>query len=491
MDLSQLRNQIDAIDAQLIDLFRQRMEIAAKIAVYKKEHDLPILVPERDQEKLQSVAAQSVPELADYTAQLFETLMALSRDYQTKKLEAKCGLLGRHLSHSYSPYIHSFFGDYSYDLFEKEPEELEDFLKNGGFTGLNVTIPYKKAVIPYLDELTPTAKKLGAVNTILRRPDGSLLGHNTDPYGFRYLLQKSGLEVTDKKVLVLGSGGASQTAVSVLTELGARVTVISRSGENNYENLSRHFDARIIVNTTPVGMYPHTGIEPLEPEHFPDLEGILDVIYNPERTQLILDAENLMVPAWSGLWMLIAQAKESAEYFLGKQLPDNLLEEIHRSLTARMRNIVLIGMPGCGKSTVGRLLAEKTGRKFVDSDETIRDLSEKTPEEILQEDGEKVFRDWEARALMDLGKESGLVLATGGGCVTQQRNYPFLHQNGTIFWLQRDLSKLPTDGRPLSKPGSLEAMYENRKTLYEAFSDRIVCNNGSPEDTVSSILSQL
>ena len=243
MDLSQLRKEIDSVDAQLIELFRQRMEIAASIAAYKKQHNLPILVPEREQEKLQAVAAQSVPELADYTVRLFESLMALSREYQEKKLEVKCGLLGRHLSHSYSPAIHSFFGDYPYDLFEKEPEELEDFLKNGDFTGLNVTIPYKKAVIPYLDELTPTAQKLGAVNTILRRPDGSLLGHNSDPTGFRYLLHKSGLDVSGKKVLVLGSGGASRTAVSVLEESGALVTVISRSGKT-------------ITKTSPVMMTP-------------------------------------------------------------------------------------------------------------------------------------------------------------------------------------------------------------------------------------------
>lgn len=491
MDLSQLRKEIDSVDAQLIELFRQRMEIAASIAAYKKEHNLPILVPEREQEKLQAVAAQSVPELADYTVRLFESLMALSREYQEKKLEVKCGLLGRHLSHSYSPAIHSFFGDYPYDLFEKEPEELENFLKNGDFTGLNVTIPYKKAVIPYLDELTPTARKLGAVNTILRRPDGSLLGHNSDPAGFRYLLTKSGLDVSRKKVLVLGSGGASRTAVSVLEESGALVTVISRSGEDNYENLSRHYDARVIVNTTPVGMYPNTGHEPLEPEHFPDLEGILDLIYNPERTQLMLDAENLMVPAWSGLWMLIAQAKESAEYFLGKQLPDTLLEEIHRSLTARMRNIVLIGMPGCGKSTIGRLLAEKTGRAFADSDEKIRELAGKSPEEVLNQDGEEVFRDWETRALIAQGKESGLVIATGGGCVTQLRNYPFLHQNGTIFWLQRELDKLPTDGRPLSRGNGLKALFAKRKILYQAFSDYEISNDGTPEETVSSILSRL
>lgn len=403
----------------------------------------------------------------------------------------KCGLLGRKLSHSYSPQIHSYLGDYSYGLFEKEPKELEDFLRNRDFTGLNVTIPYKKDVIAYLDELSPVAKKMGAVNTIVRRADGALYGHNTDYFGFHYMVQKSGLNVKGKKVLVLGSGGASNTAVAVLEELGANVIVISRSGENNYGNLSRHYDARVIVNTTPVGMYPNTGTSPVEPEHFEDLEGILDVIYNPQRTQLLLDGENLMVPTENGLWMLVAQAKESAEYFLGKKLSDQLISEIHHKLTVQMQNIILIGMPGCGKNTVGQALAEKLGREFVDADEEIIRLAGKSIPEIFAQDGEEAFRDWETKALISLGKRSGLVIATGGGCVTQLRNYPFLHQNGTIVWLQRDLAKLPTDGRPLSQSNSLEAMYGKRKKLYQAFADITVNNDGLLSNTVSAIVDNL
>ena len=403
----------------------------------------------------------------------------------------KCGLLGRKLSHSYSPQIHSYLGDYSYGLFEKEPKELEDFLRNRDFTGLNVTIPYKKDVIAYLDELSPVAKKMGAVNTIVRRADGTLYGHNTDYFGFHYMVQKSGLNVKGKKVLVLGSGGASNTAVAVLEELGANVIVISRSGENNYGNLSRHYDARVIVNTTPVGMYPNTGTSPVEPEHFEDLEGILDVIYNPQRTQLLLDGENLMVPTENGLWMLVAQAKESAEYFLGKELSNQLISEIHHKLTVKMQNIILIGMPGCGKTTVGQALAEKLGREFMDADEEIIRLAGKSIPEIFAQDGEEAFRDWETKALISLGKRSGLVIATGGGCVTQLRNYPFLHQNGTIVWLQRDLAKLPTDGRPLSQSNSLEAMYGKRKMLYQAFADITVSNDGPLSNTVSAIVDNL
>lgn len=403
----------------------------------------------------------------------------------------KCGLLGRKLAHSYSPQIHSLLGDYSYQLFEREPDEIEIFLKNGDFSGLNVTIPYKKTVIPYLDALSSTAQKLGAVNTIIRRSDGTLYGHNTDYYGFQSMVVRSGLSVSGKKVLVLGSGGASNTAVTVLKEMGAQVVVISRSGENNYENLNRHFDARVIVNTTPVGMYPGTGVAPVNISSFLQLDGVLDVIYNPARPQLLLDAENLGIPSSNGLWMLIAQAKESAEYFLGKTLEDSLIAQIHHTLSRQMQNIVLIGMPGCGKTTVGEALASRLGRQFVDADAVTTELAGKTIPAIFAQDGETVFREWETKALSALGKRSGLVIATGGGCVTERRNYPLLHQNGTIFWLQRSLDKLPTDGRPLSQTTPLSRMYAQRRGLYEAFCDHAIDNNGTLEHTLDSIVSCL
>ena len=403
----------------------------------------------------------------------------------------KCGLLGRKLGHSYSPQIHGILGDYFYALFEKESEELEDFLRNEDFTGINVTIPYKKAVIPYLTELSPRAKKLGAVNTIVRRPDGSLIGHNTDHFGFERMVRECGLSVAGKKALVLGSGGASNTAVAVLEELGAEAIVISRSGENNYENLSRHADAAVIVNATPVGMYPNTGVSPVDLSGFPKLEGVLDVIYNPARTQLLLDAESRGLVAMNGLKMLVAQAKEAAEWFMGQSIDDAVIGSIHKKLAAQMQNIVLIGMPGCGKSTIGKLLAETTGRTFVDADETIISLAGKSIPEIFAQDGEEVFRQWETKALAELGKQSGLIIATGGGCVTRQRNYPLLHQNGVIFWLQRDLELLPTDGRPLSQANKLADMYRVRRPLYEAFADHIIDNNSGSGGTVSRILADL
>lgn len=401
----------------------------------------------------------------------------------------KCGLLGRKLGHSYSPQIHGCLSDYSYSLFEKEPEEIGDFLKHGDFTGLNVTIPYKKAVIPFLDELSPTAKALGAVNTIVRRSDGSLFGHNTDYFGFASLLKRSGLSVTGKKVLVLGSGGASSTVTAVLNALGAKAVVISRSGENNYGNLCLHADAAAIVNATPVGMFPNTGVSPVDLSLFPKLEGVLDVIYNPARTQLLLDAEALGIPCANGLWMLVAQAKESAEYFTGTSIDDAVIAPIHAKLVRQMENIVLIGMPGCGKSTIGAILADRLGRQLVDVDEEIIRLAGKPIPEIFAQDGEAIFRDWETKALSGLGKQSALVIATGGGCVTQPRNYPLLHQNGTIFWLKRDISKLPTDGRPLSQANSLDDMFVKRAPLYAKFADHAISNDGPAQETAAAILS--
>lgn len=399
-----------------------------------------------------------------------------------------CGLLGRKLGHSYSPQIHAQLGTYRYSLFEKEPEELEDFLKHGDFSGLNVTVPYKKAVIPFLDELTPVAERLGAVNTIVRRPDGRLLGHNTDYFGFQSMAERSGVSFSEKKVLILGTGGAAVMAKAVVAEKGGHPVLISRTGEDNYDNLDRHADASVIVNATPVGMYPKNGVSPVDLSLFPHLEGVLDLIYNPARTRLLLDAQRLGIPTENGLWMLVAQAKEAAEYFTGCSVPDAKIGEIHRILSQQMQNIILIGMPGCGKTTVGGILAQKTGKTFYDADALICQLAGRTIPEVFQEEGEDGFRRWETEALRQLGQLSGAVIATGGGCVTRAENYPLLHQNGTIFWLQRDIGLLPTDGRPLSQKNNLAQMYETRKPLYQAFSHRIVCNDGAAEETAGHIL---
>ena len=400
----------------------------------------------------------------------------------------RCGLLGRKLVHSYSPAIHGQLADYSYELFEKEPEELADFLKNGDFTGLNVTIPYKKDVAALCDELSERAQKLGAVNTVVKRADGTLIGHNTDYFGFHSLILRSGLCVNGKKVLVLGSGGASATAVCVLQELGAVVVVISRSGENHYNNLHKHADAAVIVNTTPVGMYPNVGVSPIDLDTFVQLEGVVDVVYNPARTQLLLDAETRGLVAVNGLWMLVAQAKESAEWFSSQIIEDSKIADIHHNLKSQMENTVLIGMPGCGKSTIGKALAQRLGKKFVDADVVIEQEAGKCIPEIFKDIGESGFRQLESKVLADLGKQSNQVIATGGGCVTRQENYNSLHQNSRIIWIEREISSLPTEGRPLSHRNFLDEMYQIRKPLYEAFADARYCNSTTLQDIVDMIM---
>lgn len=402
-----------------------------------------------------------------------------------------CGLLGQSLKHSYSPQIHNQLGEYEYRLFEKDPDQLQDFLENSEFTGINVTIPYKKSVLPFCRQLTPEAKKLGAVNTIVRLEDGSLLGHNTDYFGFRSMVDRSGVSVSGKKVLVLGSGGASNTVCAVMNELNANVIVISRSGENSYKNLHLHSDAAIIVNTTPVGTYPDTHLSPIDLDIFPALEAVFDLIYNPARTRLLLDAEKRNLKTENGLYMLVAQAKESSALFQGKLLNDSVILPIYQSLKQQIENIVLIGMPGCGKSTIGKLLAEKTGKRFVDVDAEITAQVKCPISDIFLNHGEAYFRQLETDVLSKLGKLSGLVIATGGGCVTQMRNYDHLHQNGSIIWLQRNIDILPTEGRPLSIGADLHVMYCTRKPLYSSFADYTVSNDGTADNTAKNILKVL
>ena len=400
----------------------------------------------------------------------------------------KCGLLGEKLGHSYSPQIHRRLGTYSYHLFEKNNSELQDFLENGDFVGLNVTIPYKKSVIPHCHELSPVAQKLGAVNTIIRKPDGKLIGHNTDYFGFTSMIQQSGLNPKGKRVLVLGTGGASVTVQTVLKEMGAKVAVISRTGKYNYAYMYRFLSTAIIVNATPVGMYPHNGEHLVDLDRFPKLEGVLDLIYNPARTQLIMDAQKRNLVSMNGLWMLVAQAKESAEWFTNQLIDDAIIGRIYKELSTQMENIVLIGMPGSGKSTVGKILAHLLNRPFYDADTEIEKHAGMSIPEIFANKGEQEFRRIETEVLVSLCKKSGTVIATGGGCVTRPENYPILRQNSRIIWLQRNLYSLATDGRPLSQSHTVFDLYETRKNLYLKFSDYSIHNDDDPETTVSKII---
>ena len=404
----------------------------------------------------------------------------------------KCGLLGRKLGHSYSPQIHSMLGDYEYLLYEKEPEELEDFLKSGEFDGLNVTIPYKKSVIPYCAELSDIAKAIGSANTIVKRPDGTLFGDNTDAFGFESLVRSSGINVSGCKALVLGSGGASVTVCAVLEKLGAgEIIVISRGGENNYDNISTHADADLIVNTTPAGMYPHNGDKVIDLSIFKSCRGVLDVVYNPSRTALLLQAEELGIPCACGLHMLVAQAKRSSEQFTGSTIADSEISRIEAVLHRQMQNIIIIGMPGSGKTTVSNRLGELTGRTVCDTDSEIVSRAGMSIPEIFEKFGEEHFRMLETEVMSDVGKQGGLIISTGGGCVTREENYPLLHQNGTIIWIQRGIDCLERSGRPISMKSDLKELYEKRRPLYEGFADICIDNSGSLEETVSCIMEAL
>ena len=313
-------------------------------------------------------------------------------------------LIGNPLGHSHSPFIHRALGRYEYELKPLPESALEDFIKNGEYEGLNVTIPYKQAVMPFLDEIDEEAKKIGSVNTIVRR-DGKLYGHNTDYHGFFMMAYAKGITFKDKKVVVLGSGGTSLTACAVARDLGASsVTVISRSGENNYENLHLHADADILVNTTPVGMFPHNGASPVDLSIFKRLSGVLDVVYNPLRTKLIMQAEEKKIPAVGGLYMLVAQAAVSCGLFTGDKPQRKEIDRIHRALSDHVSNIVLVGMPGCGKSTVAAALAGKTGRRIIDTDALVTERTGRTPSDIIEKDGEEAFRRYEHEAIEEAGK---------------------------------------------------------------------------------------
>lgn len=399
----------------------------------------------------------------------------------------RCGLLGEHLTHSYSPQIHALLGDYSYELFEVAPEKLGEFLQAGEFDGLNVTIPYKRAVIPYCAELSAAAREMGSVNTLLRRPDGTLYGDNTDLDGFRWLLARGGGIRPREKALVLGTGGASQTVQAVLRAAGAEVAVLSRRGESNYATLPRHADARLVVNATPVGMYPNNGARLIDLAQLPQCRCVLDLIYNPARTRLLLDAAARGIRCENGLSMLVAQAKRAAELFTGRDIPDAACTDILRRMEAQMHNLILVGMPGSGKTTVGSLLAASLGRPFYDADGEIEKKLGCSIPAFFAQRGEAAFRAVETEVLAELGKRSGCVIATGGGCVTRGENYDLLHQNGEIIWLRRSLTELPVEGRPVSQSRSLPELYREREPAYRRFADLCVENEAAPEAAVEII----
>lgn len=399
-------------------------------------------------------------------------------------------LIGEKLGHSYSPQIHALLGNEEYELKEIAPENLAAFLREKQFCGLNVTIPYKRDVMPFCDELSDTARETGCVNTLVVRKDGTLYGHNTDIGGFMQMLRSAGIDPCGKKAIILGSGGTSQTASAALKRLNAaEIYIVSRSGALNYSNLAAlHGDTQIIVNASPAGMYPNNGECLVNLADFPALEGVADVVYNPEKTALILQAEARGLSCVSGLEMLAAQAREAEEAFMGRKIPPEIDRVIVGEIKFSALNLILVGMPGCGKSSLGRLTAQWLGRRFIDLDQEIALRAGKSIPEIFQTDGEARFREMETQAMQAFGKLSGAVIATGGGGVLREENVRAMRQNGRVCFVRRALETLPRDGRPLSSSESaVERLWRERREKYLAVSDFTIENNDTLQTAVQRI----
>ena len=406
----------------------------------------------------------------------------------------KYGLIGERLGHSFSKDVHGMLADYSYELCEIPKDKLGDFMTKADFTAINVTIPYKEAVIPYLSYISEEAKRIGAVNTIVKR-EGKLYGYNTDFFGMSAQLNKMHLNLKGKKTVILGTGGTSKTAKAVAESLGASpiitVSRTKRDGIIDYEELKeKHLDAEIIINTTPVGMYPNNDGCPIDVKLFTKLEGVLDAIYNPIRTKLVVDALDMGVTAEGGLYMLVAQGVYASEIFLGVKYTREKLDKIFKKIKRKKENIVLIGMPASGKSTVASLLSAELSREACDTDEIIKVARGKSIPEIFENEGEKAFRDYESEAVAEASLRNGGIIATGGGAVLRSENVKKLKQNGVLFFIDRPCEKLvPTLDRPLAQDvEAIKKRYHERYDTYVKSSDVVIDADDTPVNVAKKIM---
>ena len=407
----------------------------------------------------------------------------------------KYGLIGEHLGHSFSKVIHEKIGDYVYEIKEIEPENVEKFIAAREFCAINVTIPYKEKVMPMLDYIDDKAKKIGAVNTVVNR-GGKLYGYNTDYDGMTALVKKVGAEIDGKKVLIVGTGGTSKTAKAVTCDLGAKeiifVSNAEASGAVSYEELYKnHTDVDVIFNTSPVGMFPRNYNSPLDITKFSNLTAVIDVVYNPLRTELVMSAKNLGLKSEGGLYMLVSQAVYAYEHFMDKEISKEIVDEIYKEIINEKSNIVLIGMPSSGKTTVGKLLASKTGKAFIDTDEEIVKEYGDIPT-LFREKGEAYFRDVEAKTVEEVSKLNGMIIATGGGAILRHSNVQALKQNGALYFIDRDPELLmPTSDRPLaSDREAVMKRYNERYEIYCKSADCQINGNGTPSEVADLILKE-
>jgi shikimate dehydrogenase len=403
------------------------------------------------------------------------------------------GCIGEHLGHSFSKEIHNALADYQYELKELSPQEVEMFLKSRSFKAINVTIPYKLTVMPFLDFISDEAKSINAVNTIVNK-DGKLYGYNTDFYGLKSLIERSGTSLNGKKVAVLGSGGTSNTAFVVAQSLGAAsVLKVSRSPRENYITYSElydlHSDIEVVINTTPCGMFPDIGEAAIDLNKLPCVQAVFDAVYNPLSSQLILDAKKKGITAVGGLYMLVSQAAYAVEKFIATPVDETKIEQVFQRLYKSKMNVVLIGMPSCGKTTIGKQLSAKLSKAFVDTDELIVEEDGRQIPEIFSEDGEAFFRKLEASACIEASKQSSKVIATGGGVVLNEANINALKANGRVYFIDRPLNELcATSDRPLSSSAeALEKRYNERYPLYKSLADVVVDGSGTVEEVIKRI----
>ena len=409
----------------------------------------------------------------------------------------KYGLIGEHLGHSFSKVIHEKIGDYVYEIKEIEPENVESFIKAREFMGINVTIPYKEKVIPMLDYVDDNARKIGAVNTVVNK-NGKLYGYNIDYSGMRALVLRVGAEIEGKKVLIIGTGGTSKTAKAVVTDMGAKeiifVSNIEVNGALSYEEVyAFHTDVDVIFNTSPVGMYPKNNATPIDLKKFPKLTALIDVVYNPIKTKLVREAQALGIKAEGGLYMLGAQAVYAYEHFSGNTVDKSLCDQIYNDVISEKNNIILVGMPSSGKTSVGKAIAELTGKQFVDTDVKIVEAEGTDIPTIFKDKGEAYFRDLEAKIVEEVSKLNGFVIATGGGAILRESNVDNLKQNGKIYFLDRSLSKLiPTEDRPLSSSReAVEKRYNERYGIYKSVADVIINGDGSVDEVAKELYKEL
>ena len=473
-NLNKSREKLDKIDSQIIKLLENRMKIVKDIGIYKLENNLSITDSSREDIIIENLKKQISKEFENIVEPIYDRIFHQSKEIisQIKDKNFKYGLIGESLSHSKSAEIHSMFGRYNYHLKNIERDKLEEFFTKRNFNGINVTIPYKKESIKYLDDLHPLAQKIGAVNTIVNK-NGKLIGYNTDYLGFDYSLKFFDINLKDKKVLILGSGGASKMVEEYCKDnLAKNIVIISRNGENNYHNLENYKDFNVIINATPVGMYPHNLESKVDISIFDDLDFVIDLIYNPLNTKLILDAKKNNIKTMPGLLMLVAQAFYACELFVDEKLDESLISKVYKKIKRDMLNIVFIGMPASGKTTMAKLLADKLNREFWDTDVLIEEKENSSIPTIFKTKGETYFRSLETKVLEEVSKKTGVVIATGGGTILKKVNRNLILQNSFVIYLDREIENLETVNRPLSKNlDSLKEIYSNRSEIYNQLSN--------------------